>query len=131
MGSGGDQSKNIKHKDMCVKFGNKINLGELQLNNPEMSQKVKNSLKSQINPEIQSKNKDKKDRATVENVLDPRTMTIITKLIKNEIIIQINGCVSTGKEANVYHAFSKEGKEFAIKIYKTSILIFKDRDRYV
>ena len=34
------------------------------------------------------------------------------------------------KEANVYHAYQGE-KEFAIKIYKTSILIFKDRDRYV
>lgn len=57
----------------------------------------------------------------------------------------MHGCVSTGKEANVYLAegrckeFStaemiKEGEpsmEFAIKIFKTSILIFKDRERYV
>ena len=40
--------------------------------------------------------------------------------------------MSTGKEANVYHAFAPlKAKEFAIKIYKTSILIFKDREKYV
>ena len=45
---------------------------------------------------------------------------------------EINGCVSTGKEANVYHGMKKAtGDEFAVKIFKTSILIFKDRDRYV
>lgn len=40
--------------------------------------------------------------------------------------------MSTGKEANVYHAVSYDGeKEYAIKIYKTSILIFKDREKYI
>ena len=57
----------------------------------------------------------------------------------------MHGCVSTGKEANVYLAEGRckefstaemiaEGEpnmEFAIKIFKTSILIFKDRERYV
>jgi len=47
------------------------------------------------------------------------------------VIDQINGCISTGKEANVYHSEAKGNKEFAIKIYKTSILVFKDRERYV
>ena len=58
------------------------------------------------------------------------------------------GCISTGKEANVYRAEGsmdlieremfkpdEEGKlpvkEYAVKIFKTSILIFKDRERYV
>jgi hypothetical protein len=43
-----------------------------------------------------------------------------------------SGCVSTGKEANVYHASSGAagpGHDLAIKVYKTSILVFKDRDR--
>lgn len=47
------------------------------------------------------------------------------------ISFQINGCISTGKEANVYHAKDCSGEELAVKIYKTSILTFKDRDRYV
>jgi RIO kinase 1 len=56
---------------------------------------------------------------------------ILSKFLKNEVIDQINGCISTGKEANVYHSFAKDKKEYAIKIYKTSILVFKDRERYV
>ncbi|SCV73845.1 BQ2448_6275 [Microbotryum intermedium] len=116
--------------------------------------------------------KDKSDRATNEQVLDPRTRLILFKMLGRGLIERVDGCVSTGKEANVYHAVSpatgggivEEGKEgkgqdkgegsvrfteetsttmttttstpntprhLALKIYKTSILIFKDRDRYV
>lgn len=75
--------------------------------------------------------KDKHDRATAEQVLDPRTKIIIFKLLNRGTICEINGCISTGKEANVYHAVAKTGEEYAIKIYKTSILVFKDRDKYV
>ncbi|AOA63713.1 Serine kinase [Komagataella phaffii CBS 7435] len=76
--------------------------------------------------------KDKSDRATVENVLDPRTIKFLEKLYRNGTITKLNGCISTGKEANVYHAVNEtNGKQYAIKIYKTSVLIFKDRERYV
>lgn len=77
------------------------------------------------------RNKDKSDRATVEQVLDSRISRILYKLMNKGEIIEFNGCVSTGKEANVYHAKGPENKELAIKIYKTSILIFKDRERYI
>lgn len=80
--------------------------------------------------------KDRANRATVEQVLDPRTMRFLAKLINKGILSRINGCISTGKEANVYHGDheDEEGnivKEYAVKIYKTSILVFKDRERYV
>ena len=52
-------------------------------------------------------------------------------MLNNKLFREINGCLSTGKEANVYHAITAEGRELAVKIYKTSILIFKDRQRYV
>ncbi len=84
---------------------------------------------------------DKSDRATSEQVLDPRTRMILLQMINRNIVSEVNGCLSTGKEANVYHAFSayqEEGSEAAvapvhraIKVYKTSILVFKDRDKYV
>jgi len=74
-------------------------------------------------------------RATVEQVLDPRTMLVLTKFIKNEVLSEIFGCISTGKEANVYYARNKakDGTitDRAVKVYKTSILVFKDRARYV
>ena len=79
--------------------------------------------------------KDRAKRATVEQVLDPRTMGFLAKIINKGIISRINGCISTGKEANVYHGDHEDttisDREYAVKIYKTSILVFKDRERYV
>ncbi|EGG21998.1 putative protein serine/threonine kinase [Cavenderia fasciculata] len=74
---------------------------------------------------------DKENRATSEQVLDPRTRLMLFKMINKGDLSEINGCISTGKEANVYHAVAGDGEERAIKVYKTSILVFKDRDRYV
>ncbi|KAF9046586.1 RIO1 family-domain-containing protein [Panaeolus papilionaceus] len=82
-------------------------------------------------PSAHANMKDKSDRATNEQVLDPRTRLILFKMIGRGLIHEVNGCVSTGKEANVYHASTPEGKHLALKIYKTSILVFKDRDKYV
>lgn len=83
---------------------------------------------------LRIRTKDKNDRATAEQVMDPRTRIILFKLLNRGVISEINGCISTGKEANVYHATTdKDGvtRDLAIKIYKTSILVFKDRDKYV
>uniref|UniRef100_A0A182P1H2 Serine/threonine-protein kinase RIO1 n=1 Tax=Anopheles epiroticus TaxID=199890 RepID=A0A182P1H2_9DIPT len=77
------------------------------------------------------RSKDKQDRATAEQVMDPRTRMILFKLLNRAMITEINGCISTGKEANVYHATAASGRDYAIKIFKTSILTFKDRDKYV
>ncbi|KAH8591819.1 RIO1 family-domain-containing protein [Bisporella sp. PMI_857] len=87
-----------------------------------------------------SHGKDKSDRATSEQVLDPRTRMILLQMINRGVVSEVNGCLSTGKEANVYGAISIPVDEVnldpapihrAIKVYKTSILVFKDRDRYV
>ncbi|KAG8823341.1 protein kinase rio1 [Serendipita sp. 401] len=82
-------------------------------------------------PSSLANQKDKSDRATNEQVLDPRTRIILYKMIGRGLVKEINGCVSTGKEANVYHALTPTMDHLALKIYKTSILVFKDRDRYV
>lgn len=113
-----------------------------------MSNSVKGSFLSslqKIDNMYNSIRKDKNDRATVEQVLDPRTLIILHKLIQNNKIEKLYGCVSTGKEANVYLTEGRckdfntlemipEGEpniEYAVKIFKTSILVFKDRERYV
>lgn len=81
---------------------------------------------------------DRADRATSEQVLDPRTRMLLLQMINRGIVSEIHGCLSTGKEANVYHAISYPDEDLdgtaehrAIKVYKTSILVFKDRDKYV
>lgn len=80
---------------------------------------------------------DKSDRATSEQVLDPRTRMILLQMINRNIVSEIHGCLSTGKEANVYYSISVPDEDDAppqqraIKVYKTSIMVFKDRDKYV
>ncbi|KAF7643544.1 hypothetical protein LDENG_00237600 [Lucifuga dentata] len=110
------------------KYEHKINLDKLKyadavINKVTAMQKQKEADMFRV--------KDKSDRATVEQVLDPRTRMILFKMLSRGIISQINGCISTGKEANVYHAGTAAGDSRAVKIYKTSILLFKDRDKYV
>ncbi|XP_039683910.1 serine/threonine-protein kinase rio1 [Medicago truncatula] len=78
-----------------------------------------------------TKTNDKADRATVENAIDPRTRMEIYKMMNKRWFQDSNGCILTRKEANVYHATKSDGRELAIKIYKTSVLAFKDRARYV
>ena len=83
--------------------------------------------------------KDKSDRATTDQVLDPRTRMLLLKMINRNLVSEINGCISTGKEANVYHAVTIadiDGDDAvpshrAIKVYKTAILVFKDREKYI
>jgi RIO kinase 1 len=47
-------------------------------------------------------NKDKSDRATNEQVLDPRTRLVLFKMIGRGLISRIDGCVSTGKEVGFF-----------------------------
>ncbi|XP_008578310.1 PREDICTED: serine/threonine-protein kinase RIO1 isoform X1 [Galeopterus variegatus] len=110
------------------KFENKINLDKLNVTDSVINKVTEKSRQKEAD---MYRIKDKADRATVEQVLDPRTRMILFKMLTRGIISEINGCISTGKEANVYHASTANGQSRAIKIYKTSILVFKDRDKYV
>lgn len=119
-----------------------------------LSHTVRNSVSAMHDMETakRSLHTDRNDRATSEQVLDPRTRLILFKMLNTGFLEKLDGCLSTGKEANVYYAVAgKHAKhhattamnnikgaaetlpptEFAIKIYKTSILVFKDRDKYV
>ena len=49
-------------------------------------------------PSATANMKDKSDRATTEQVLDPRTRIILFKMIGRGLLYEVNGCVSTGKE---------------------------------
>lgn len=87
--------------------------------------------------QAQDRDKDKSDRATQELVLDQRTRMILLQMINRGVVSEIHGAISTGKEANVYgavlHPEDGEGPPLhrAVKIYKTSILVFKDREKYI
>ena len=125
-------------------LGQRVNLGQASSNHPHqkknsglgLSHKVANAVNQLEQQSKRASTQGRDDRATSEQVLDPRTRLMLFKLLSNHFLEKIDGCLSTGKEANVYYA--KAGSqtpstvtEYAIKIYKTSILVFKDRDKYV
>lgn len=116
--------------NVLKKFENIINLGAYEP--PPLSSSSVSTLEGlcRKTESVRVRSKDKSDRATTEQVLDPRTRMILFKLLSRGHLSEISGCVSTGKEANVYYADSPNGA-CALKVYKTSILIFKDRDKYV
>ena len=65
------------------------------------------------------------ERATVEEVFDQTTRMVVFSLLNDGVIYELNGVVSSGKEARVYWATDKEGKDLAVKIYLTSSAEFK------
>ncbi|KXJ94836.1 RIO1 family-domain-containing protein [Microdochium bolleyi] len=86
----------------------------------------------------QERDKDKADRATSDQVLDQRTRMILLQMINRGFVSEIHGAISTGKEANVYGAIALDATDLekppihrAVKVYKTAILSFKDRERYI
>lgn len=66
-----------------------------------------------------------KERATVEEVFDQTTRMVVFDLLNSGILYELNGVVSSGKEARVYWGKDKEGKDLAVKIYLTSSAEFK------
>ncbi|XP_026430156.1 serine/threonine-protein kinase rio1-like isoform X1 [Papaver somniferum] len=78
-----------------------------------------------------TKTTDKRYCATLEQAIDAKTRMVLLRMLNCAIFDDINGCISTGKQANVYHATKYDGQEFAVKVYKTSVLGFKDMDCYI
>ncbi|KAE9622041.1 hypothetical protein Lal_00032392 [Lupinus albus] len=119
------------------KFSHHIRASPLEEWEGRMNVGMSNSVTTAIRESVRhmaigkTKTTEKADRATVEQAIDPRTRMVLFKMLNRGVFRDINGCISTGKEANVYHATKSDGHELAIKIYKTSVLVFKDRDRYV
>ncbi|HHV24261.1 MAG: serine protein kinase RIO [Methanosarcina sp.] len=71
------------------------------------------------------------DRLKVEeNVFDVPTLKILYTLSNKGIIKAMGGAISTGKEANVFHAEGQD-KELAVKIYRIASSTFKTMDAYI
>jgi RIO kinase 1 len=65
------------------------------------------------------------ERATVEEVFDQTTRLVVFDLLNSGVLYEVNGAVSSGKEAKVYWATNKDGQDLAVKIYLTSSAEFK------
>jgi len=89
-----------------------------ELKNLRLPYKVYNALKhhalqAAAKKENRSKMRlfDKEDTATEDRVLDRRTKLILFQMLNNGKLDQIDGLVSTGKEANVYYGLSSFNDE--------------------
>ncbi|KAK9885239.1 hypothetical protein WA026_010742 [Henosepilachna vigintioctopunctata] len=107
----------------------------------KLSNKVYNSLKMYSRNEQSRRHKirDKKeDRATAVFGLDEHTTLLLYKMMNNQLLEAYNGVISIGKEAVILHAdgcldceIVKVPKECVIKVFKTTLSEFKQRDKYI
>ena len=65
------------------------------------------------------------ERAIFEEVFDRSTLMVIFKFLNKDVIDEIHGVVSAGKESRVYWGKNKKGEELAIKIYLTVSAAFR------
>ncbi|XP_064652850.1 serine/threonine-protein kinase RIO3-like [Lineus longissimus] len=116
--------------------------GDIRGEGVELPNKVYNRLKrhSQAEEKRAARLHEKKDNSTADQAVDPRTRLIMYKLVNADVLEDINGVISTGKEAVVFHANGgsddntmnvKMPREVAIKVFKTTLNEFHTRSKYV
>ncbi|MFA5862089.1 MAG: RIO1 family regulatory kinase/ATPase, partial [Candidatus Thermoplasmatota archaeon] len=80
---------------------------------------------------LKTKKKDADDRKTLDEVFDQQTLLILYKFISNGYIETLDYPISTGKEANVFHATTPQGDAVAVKIFRTNTATFRSFMTYI
>jgi len=80
--------------------------------------------------------KDSEDLKSVEGVFDTFTLKTLYQLSNKGYIDALGGVISTGKEANIYHALGRgqeeeQEREIAIKVYRISTSNFRAMQSYL
>lgn len=83
--------------------------------------------------EFRMRIKDSSDREVFGDVFDTATLMALYELAKKGYIDAMGGSVSTGKEANIFHAIAKKNGvlEVAVKIYMISTANFNAMKDYI
>ncbi|MEA1908538.1 MAG: serine protein kinase RIO [Euryarchaeota archaeon] len=79
---------------------------------------------------LRIRTKDSKDLKSLEGVFDTSTLKTLYHLANKGYIEALGGVISTGKEANVYHARGRD-REVAIKIYRIAASDFRAMQSYI
>jgi RIO kinase 1 len=66
-----------------------------------------------------------------KEVFDRSTLLALYNLMSQGYIDEVNGAVSTGKEANVFHGTDEKGREVAVKIYRIATAGFRTKWSYL
>ncbi|XP_054479025.1 serine/threonine-protein kinase RIO3 [Anoplopoma fimbria] len=120
-------------------FAPEVHVGDGLGMDLKLSNQVFNSLKQHCYSEQKRSARlhDKKEHSTAEQAVDPRTRLLMYKMVNAGVLENINGCISTGKESVVFHADGGSLEEqpvpdeVVLKVYKTTLNEFKNRDRYI
>ena len=106
-----------------------------------VSTKVYNKMKVNATKTEKSRHRvrEKKDNSTSSVVLDTKTRLILFKMVNSGLLEGINGAISTGKEAVVFHAVRRLNPEdpdspeedCAVKVFKTTLTEFKQRQQFL
>jgi RIO kinase 1 len=70
-------------------------------------------------------------RKTEAEVFDYPTMKTLSQLINDDVIKTLDFCISTGKEANVFHGTAPDGTSLAVKIYRVNTTTFRQHLEYL
>ncbi|MGZ4906815.1 MAG: serine protein kinase RIO [Halobacteriota archaeon] len=76
-------------------------------------------------------NREADDFKVTEEVFDEPTLKALYTLSSNGTVKALGGSISTGKEANVFHALGPDDTELAIKIYRIKTSDFKAMQDYI
>ncbi|XP_029446987.1 serine/threonine-protein kinase RIO3 [Rhinatrema bivittatum] len=128
-----------KNTARMEKFAPEFQVGDGIGMDLKLSNQVFNALKRHSISEQRRSAKlhEKKEHSTAEQAVDPKTRLLLYKLVNAGVLESINGCFSTGKESVVFHANGGSmadqavPEECAIKVFKTTLNEFKNRDKYI
>jgi RIO kinase 1 len=81
--------------------------------------------------DYRSKIKNSNDLKLESGVFDVPTLKTLYTMANKGIITAFGGVVSTGKEADVFHAIGENGREMAVKIYRISTSDFQSMENYL
>lgn len=106
-----------------------------------LSNRVYNSLRKFADREERQQQRlhEKKEKSTSDMALDQKTRLILYKLVNGGVLDEINGSISSGKESVVFHGTSPldssdpsaGSEEVAIKVFKTTLTEFKNRQQFL
>mmetsp|Transcript_4393 Transcript_4393/g.7225 ORF Transcript_4393/g.7225 Transcript_4393/m.7225 type:complete len:613 (+) Transcript_4393:35-1873(+) len=125
----GSRNAGILETQISIDCGNMV--GEnVTLSNPVFNELNQHAVKQESR---RIRKHGKEDRETCESVMDSQTRLLLYKLLNSNLIKDVSGIISSGKEANVYRAASCDDNNifYAIKIYKTTLNEFKNREDYI
>src|SRR2546430_2558278 len=80
---------------------------------------------------LRTREKDSETRKTYDEVFDHAALLTIAELITDGVISTLDYPVSTGKEANVFHATGPDGRAKAVKIIRIANATFRNIAVYI